>query len=369
MNLPKVTTSARMPSLDGLRAVSLCSILIGHLAGSRNFVPPSYLAPLNIGDLGVRVFFVVSGFLITTLLMKEMRDSGHISLPMFYLRRTLRIFPAFYVFLIAIAILAGAHRIRLLPGDLLHAATYTSNYHVDRSWWAGHIWSLSVEEQFYLLWPVVFAFAGLKKSMRTAGAVVLLCPIIRVGLLLMYPGRNPWMNELFPTVADGLATGCLLAGFRHRLAGMNWYQRLQNSRWFNLVPALALIMNCIPGGRIRFAILLTLMNLCLAATVDRYVSLPATWTGRVLNSRPFVYVGTLSYSLYLWQQLFLHHEQSVFPFPVNLLLAIGMAWISYNFVEVPFLKLRRNIERRIRAGRVVAPLSPAYVAGGTSGPC
>ena len=140
------------PSLDGLRAFSIVLVLIAHVSLQypwlRRFVE-------HVGNYGVRIFFVISGFLITGLLLKELTKTGRISLKSFYIRRTLRIFPAFYVYVLTVVILAWAGILILLPGDLLHAVTYTMNYHMVRSWWLNHMWSLSVEEQFYLLWPTV----------------------------------------------------------------------------------------------------------------------------------------------------------------------------------------------------------------------
>src|SRR6185503_16392845 len=151
----------RVPSLDGLRAISIALVVFCHMAGTRGF-PISEAAGniLPFAALGVRVFFVISGFLITKLLLAEWSRTGGIDLSRFYLRRTLRIMPPYYVLLVAVAMAASVDLIRLAPGDLAHAATYTSNYAPDRSWWIGHTWSLSVEEQFYLLWPAVLLLAG-----------------------------------------------------------------------------------------------------------------------------------------------------------------------------------------------------------------
>ncbi|MEO7329892.1 MAG: acyltransferase, partial [Minicystis sp.] len=152
----------RIPSLDGLRAISILVVLFGHMAGTRNFAF-SFLDRLPTSELanfGVRVFFVISGFLITRLLFEEHARSGTVSLRGFYLRRTLRIFPAFYVFVAVVLVLDRLGKITLLPYDALTALTYTMNFHptASRSWQVGHLWSLSVEEQFYLLWPAIVLF-------------------------------------------------------------------------------------------------------------------------------------------------------------------------------------------------------------------
>src|SRR5262249_59476597 len=94
------------------------------------------------------------------LLLSEAAATGRIHIGRFYLRRTFRIFPPYYVFILALAVAQLAHWMELAPGDLFHTLTYTSNYHPTRSWYVGHTWSLSVEEQFYLLWPALLVVLG-----------------------------------------------------------------------------------------------------------------------------------------------------------------------------------------------------------------
>jgi peptidoglycan/LPS O-acetylase OafA/YrhL len=152
----------RIPTLDGFRAISIGLVALYHLFRTRGFPSPPVLAPWMrwLGELGVRVFFVISGYLITGLLLRELRATGKIAIGRFYFRRALRLFPAFYAFLLVVAVLEGAGVIALNPGDLRSAATYTMNYHANPSWWLIHCWSLSVEEQFYLVWPATLALLG-----------------------------------------------------------------------------------------------------------------------------------------------------------------------------------------------------------------
>src|SRR5258708_214865 len=120
---------SKIPSLDGLRAVSILLVLFSHAIGTRNF-PVHYPTVLGgAGELGGRIFFISSGLLITTLLLKEVSATERISLQAFYLRRMFRIFPASYTYIAVITVLVMAGWSRALPGDLAHAATYTMNYH------------------------------------------------------------------------------------------------------------------------------------------------------------------------------------------------------------------------------------------------
>jgi peptidoglycan/LPS O-acetylase OafA/YrhL len=338
--------SSRIPSLDGLRAVSLCLVLFGHMCGTAGFLPRAAGSLLgDLGNLGVRVFFVISGFLITTLLVDELDQAGGISLRRFYFRRTLRIFPAFYGY---IAVLAGASAlgwVHLLPGDLLHALTYTSNYHEHQSWLTGHLWSLSVEEQFYLLWPIVFALGGVRQAKDVASITILAAPLCRSVMLVFFPETRWGIGWWFPTIADSIAAGCLLAMWKPRLEGDGRYAGLLRSRWFFLLPAAALAMNMKAGGRLQVAVIESILNLVICVIVHRAVLVPQSLSSRFLNTPMVSFAGAISYSVYLWQQPFLNRFGSspLQAFPLNLILAVGCGAASFYLVERPMLRLRSRI--------------------------
>ena len=136
----------RIPSLDGLRAISIILVLLAHLSGTRHFVKSGVFE--IYGNVGVRIFFVISGYLITLLLLKEHERTATISLRDFYIRRAYRILPAAYVFMLPVILWYARSLNRV---TILAAVTYTSNYIHVGNWILGHLWSLSVEEQFYLL--------------------------------------------------------------------------------------------------------------------------------------------------------------------------------------------------------------------------
>jgi peptidoglycan/LPS O-acetylase OafA/YrhL len=344
-----LTPDRRIPSLDGLRAVSIALVLLGHLAGTNGFpIPMRVLAYADIAGLGVHVFFVISGFLISGLLLDEMARTRTISLSKFYLRRTLRIFPPYYTLLFCVAMASTFGWLALAPGDMAHALSYTMNYRspAERAWWLGHTWSLAVEEQFYLLWPAALLILGRTRGLKAALLIALLAPLIR--LAEWYGGARELIGNSFETVADALATGCLLAGYRAELWSNSRYQRLLKSPLFIVVPTLAVALAGLERPRINFAIGITLSNLCIAATIDWCIRNPDGRVGRVLNARPVAFVGVLSYSIYLWQQLFLNRASTavVARFPLNLLLALACACLSYYAVERPSLRLRRRLEPR-----------------------
>lgn len=350
---------ARIPSLDGLRAVSIIAVLLGHLAGTSGF--PDAVAHVvhsprvDISALGVRVFFVISGFLITGLLRNEEARRGTVSLKQFYLRRTFRIMPAYFAFLGMIAVLAAMGLIAVPQSDFWHALTYTVNYAPNRTWYVAHLWSLSVEEQFYLLWPAVVAFRGSRQALHVALAVLVAVPFIRLAEAAYSPSTAALsMGTTFETAADALAIGCVLALVRDTLIERAWYRRLLASSW--MIPAL-FVIGMVLTTRLRPGLLVgtPLTNVAIALWIDRCVRAPDGLVGRVLNTRPLMFVGTLSYSIYLWQQLFLNRGSSslVAAFPVNLLCAAAAALMSFYLVEQPFLRLRTRGKRALDAERAL----------------
>jgi len=343
--VPRV--DGRIPSLDGLRALSIGLVLLAHLMGTRNFVVIPELGRWQLGNLGVRIFFVISGFLITTLLFEEVDRTGKISLGQFYRRRFFRIFPAFYGFCAVLFVLQGMQIITLRPGDLAAAVTYTMNYHHDRSWYAGHIWSLSVEEQFYLLWPAILVFAGMRGGLRVAVLAVLVAPALRFAMGFC-PSLRPGIGETFPSIADALATGCVLAGLRPWLARVPRWHRFLRSPLFWLTPLAVAAFARNPSAKLDWLVGETVMNVGIAVIIEKTIRMPNDLLGRALNTRPLVFIGTLSYSLYLWQQVFLNRRGSsdVQSFPLNLILVGLVALASYYLVERPFLRVRVRLERR-----------------------
>ena len=347
---------SRIPSLDGLRAVSIAFVLFGHLCGTRHFLP--FRAAFFLGDLanlGVRTFFVISGYLITSLMLEERRRFGSISLKHFYLRRTFRIFPPFYVFLAFVVGLAAAQLIQVSGRSLLMAASYTVNFRTNPEWWIGHLWSLSVEEQFYLSWPAVVVLLGPSRAVFSAIGVMGVAPILRVVIAVFFPEHAEGISRTFFTVADAIATGCVLACYAERLQASGKYMNALRSRAFWLIPIGALALNAFPAYLLNLGVGQTLINVGIAITVHRLILMPEGPVGRILNARIPVYVGYLSYSLYLWQQMFLNRYSSGWwaVFPQNLVFAFLAAMASYYVVEQPFLRMRRRIEAGMKKRALV----------------
>lgn len=353
-SLPPPNLPRYIPSLNGLRAVSIVLVFLAHIADTRG-APDFFSHFMHFGNLGVKVFFVISGFLITSLLLKEQADTGRVSLKAFYLRRTLRIFPAFYIYIAIMLILMALNIVQASWADVLHAVSYTSNYHVDTfvktdhplwSWEFNHLWSLSVEEQFYLVWPGLFVLLGPRRALVIAGVMLVVCPVCRYFMWYQMEAIPTAMTRRFQAVADALATGCLLAGGFNWLGQNRWYARYSSMRLAIIVPIFGLLASQgtdVIGRGVYYVIGQTIANVSIALIIDHYVRFPNSIGGRLLNWKPIVFIGTLSYSLYLWQEPFLNSMNEVSDrtaFPQNVVFAILAALASYYLIERPFLRLK-----------------------------
>jgi peptidoglycan/LPS O-acetylase OafA/YrhL len=335
---------SRIPSLDGARAISIGLVIVAHLDLVR-YVPG--LWRLDTGNLGVRVFFVISGFIITTLLLAERRRLGSVSLRNFYRRRVFRILPAYYVFLAIVMLISPILDGQATWAKVWPAAIFLVDY-VNVPLVVGHTWSLAVEEQFYLLWPTLFLL-GLRRSYVGCIAILFVSPAFR---LLADIGVWPTSPRYaFECVADALAVGCLLAILRDRLWENALYRSFVSSP-LSLLPLLfAVLLIAIEQntGAIYYTVGLSTLNVGIAIALDRYMRMPLSMVGRFLNFAPVVWLGVLSYSLYLWQQVF---AWAPLPTYLKLSFILGCAMISYYAIEMPFQRLRRWLEVRGTAAAV-----------------
>lgn len=366
--------SSRIPQLDGLRAISILLVIFSHTGASAQFsLPVSWFGWQMFGRLGVRVFFVISGFLITNLLLTEKEECGNISLLRFYGRRTFRILLPYYAFLGALVVGQALGLVRLTSGDLLHALTYTTNYQADRSWVTGHAWSLAVEEQFYLLWPLAMTLLGKRRAAFAALGMLFFAPVMRSVIWKFVPAMHPILGISFETVADALAAGCLLACVREKLWVRQEYRAVLSSRWMVLLaPAVLVISLFDTFPSISYTVGYSAMNVGIALIIDWTLRFPEKWASRVLSLRPVVYLGTISYSLYLWQQPFFEHVQRQY-LPLNVAAAFCVAILAHYAVERPSLALRQRAEewarsvfpqldRRVSSSRLPAAGKPLSAA-------
>lgn len=334
-------SASRIPSLDGLRAISILLVIVGHIS----------ISNVGLAIFGVHVFFVISGYLITSLLQGEQQRNGRISIGGFYTRRCFRILPAAYTYILLIALFWPGSR----PG-LPYAATYTVSYHfVTIPLVFQHLWSLSVEEQFYLLWPLAFVL-GFRYRAQVAWAAMLTAALFRLALAFSSsPFAASYMHFSFPGTMDSIAAGCLLAIYEPRFR-----ERLQ---WMCEPPAIAIAVplsawalgglwwgeSSVRGVRIMatfWGVVPLLIALWIFLLIQR--------KDRILNNPVASAIGILSYSLYLWQQPFTAAGKG--PIVLRLIFLAVCATASYFLVEKPMLALGAYV----RARKVAAP-SPAEV--------
>ena len=312
-----------------MRTVSIVMVLLGHLYGTANYPHNGVTRFLSeFAHLGVQIFFVISGFLITSLLLKEKLKTGRVSFGNFYLRRTLRIFPAAFFYITVMAVIAR-------PGYLLWAYTYMMCYAGQaRPWLLGHLWSLSVEEQFYLLWPAAMVL-GFRWRKQIGVAVLLLAPVAR--FLFWRAGMHD-IDEYFPAVADSLMMGCLLAFYKDTLCErMKW---LTHPAVFAVLGVLTVFsQHLLPLVRLQIVIG-GLVPLIIALFLFSAIERADGW----LNNGVTGSLGILSYSIYLWQQPFLNRNMHIWwtAFPLNVVLALLCGTASYYVVERPFLAMFRE---------------------------
>jgi peptidoglycan/LPS O-acetylase OafA/YrhL len=349
-----------IPSLDGLRAISVIAVILGHSQSAfLDRIPGN--ASFRNGMQGVSVFFVISGFLITHLLVKELRRDGQINLKRFYLRRTFRIFPPFYVYLLVIAALALFHQVYVSPASMLVAATYTWNYAPSTGiWLLGHFWSLALEEQFYLLWPICMATFSRRANLAIAAGVILLSPLSRVVTYYAWPSMRINMAMMLHTHLDTIMTGCLLS----LVLDLKIWEKFTKLALSPIAPISAvffLLAIDTPAeqrwrGMYQMTVGITLENVAIAAILLYVVFRHESLLGRFLNTRLLRHLGMISYSLYLWQQLFTGPYTRFFP--LNMLCILACAELSYWLVEKPSFRIRDFVQSRLSSSTMVSQSAP-----------
>ncbi|HEY1579028.1 MAG TPA: acyltransferase [Terracidiphilus sp.] len=340
-------TKRAIPSLDGLRALSVLAVILGH-SSSKWLDRIPFNASFRNGGQGVGVFFVISGFLITNLLLTELRRHGSINLKRFYIRRTFRIFPPFYVFLLVIGILGLLRVVQVNAHAMLVAATYTWNYiPLQPVWILGHCWSLTLEEQFYLLWPTCIAFFSPRTNVKIASAILLLSPISRVVTYFAWPAMRFHMDMMLHTHLDTIMTGALLA----LAIDLKLWEKARRLALYPVAPIAALVfLTCVDTpanlrwrGMYLMTVGFSLENVAIAVILLYAVFRHESLLGKFLNLAPLAHFGVISYGLYLWQQLFTGERTVLFP--LNIVFIVACAELSYVLVERPSYRWRDRVQR------------------------
>ncbi|MEV4345459.1 acyltransferase family protein [Actinoplanes sp. NPDC049596] len=361
------------PDIEGLRAIAVTLVVLSH-AGLSTFAG---------GYVGVDVFFVISGFLITTLLLKELNKTGKISLPGFYARRAIRLLPVSTVVVVATIVASWlwmpATRFKGITQDALFSTFYGINW---RLAWEGtdylnatadpsplqHLWSLAVEEQFYLVWPLLLlaVWAGRRGNRRAAIALSALVVVSLFVSIQQTASNAPWAYFGSHTRAWELGIGALVAVAAGRL------RRTPKPlaavlTWGGLVAVIIAALRfdestAFPGSAALLPVLGT------AAVIAGGTSAEGWGAGRIIGTAPFRFIGKLSYGWYLWHWPVLMIWPLAFMRPSgptsNLVFAagaLGLAFITYHLVENP-VRMRPWLRSRARRGLSLGLVLSAGVA-------
>jgi peptidoglycan/LPS O-acetylase OafA/YrhL len=341
--------------------LSILLVLSAHsdrVSGHPAFLDLQWVHMLNDGDLGVRCFFTISGLLITWLLLVEHDAKGRVSLKRFYLRRALRILPVCFALLTVLLCLQLWTPFHQTVGTWIANFTFTTNY-FPGSWCSGHLWSLSVEEQFYLLWPGLFVLGRLADrpgvALRLLCLPLLIAPACR---LMTYKGYYPEALAIvfapfsFFNYFDCLAIGCISAILlrHHRKELQAWLMGRPMLAAGVGLAALALpylLARSDVPGRLVLPSKPTFQAIGISLLLLQSILLPRSGFYRGLNWKWICHLGVLSYSLYIWQQLFCADPATYglsavwwLSFPGWLVPVFATACASYYLLERPLFRLR-----------------------------
>jgi len=359
--------SKHVPALDGLRGIAIVLVIAHH-----QLIPVSFAG----GFLGVDLFFVLSGFLITSLLLVEFDATGTISFRNFYMRRVLRLGPALVVFLLACLLVTYHLQFDQLLQEIkliAMALCYSTNWRMALGWDlsldpTAIIWSLSIEEQFYLLWPIVFsAVLGLKvrKSVMFAGLVLVIMAIMVHRSMLFREGAE--LHRLYygtDTRADALLIGCLIGLLPFRVTSRK--QQLVFTISANAVMPLSavclsyLLLTTTFTDHFLYLGGYTAVAMTSGVLVWGAANSPSHLLTRALELHPLRWLGKISYGLYLWHWLLL--KATSFYWLVGewdpwarFVVALGVAALSFYLVEQPFNRLKVKFARSEEEAKVVQP--------------
>jgi peptidoglycan/LPS O-acetylase OafA/YrhL len=384
---PLQAEDGRIAGLDGVRALAVLLVMTVHL----------YL--VGCGWIGVQLFFVLSGFLITRILLVAKDKSGGAGryFGQFYLRRSLRIFPAYYAYLLVVfgvAMLRHAANEGRLAAMAPYLLSYTYNYGLLlaeplRSNWTSHLWSLSVEEQFYIVWPLLIWLTPRRAILPLAGAIVAAGPLLRLGVFLwartLEHPQIPPQNIVYVFTSshiDAFATGAALCfpAVAQRVAGLP-------KHWFLAAIAAAIAVGVVWSGAfilpptphdaplaLGFPVILyskgqwiwgyTAINL-LGAVLIAKVALQG-FGKRLFQSRLMDRLGRVSYGAYLFHYVMVSWFYPLTPWlvahaglptilatllwtPLYVGCVYALSWLSFHFYETPFLKLKDRLGPRAPA--------------------
>lgn len=337
-----------IPTLDGWRAIAVSLVIAVHsnsMLMNNGSAPARSLALfLTHSGYGVDIFFALSGYLICTLLLYEKRETGTISLSRFYVRRAFRILPPMLLYVFVITVLSLLAILpRLDSGELSAAVLFYRNYY-SGSWYTDHFWSLSIEEHFYAVAPVLLLLFNSRQAMRISFGLIAVCVGVRVleYSLDLFPGTLIQFRT--ENRCDGLVWGAVLALALQNSTARAWLQRRINAwTFFATITATIILLVYFNSQPERRTIVAAIMPILICHTVLN----PHRLIGLILEFPLLKWIGRVSYSLYIWQTLFLvpgiRPLGAIQTFPLALICPIVCAILSYYFVERPMIALGHRL--------------------------
>jgi peptidoglycan/LPS O-acetylase OafA/YrhL len=348
----------RIRTLDGWRAIAILMVTIFHASESILGDRPDILYYTRFCALGVDVFFALSGILITNLLLDERDRTGQIDLKGFYIRRCFRVLLPCYFYLALISVCGVIHSRSEFLSSVFFFRNYTNGGH-----YTSHLWSLAVEEHFYLLWPIALVVAHRYAQQVAMWGAVGFGLWRMVGTLAVPTLPGIWPIFRTDYRLDSLLWGCVIGVLLHKSNPL--LKRITPLAWIAILGAYMLCFR--QFSLVARMAMPALLPLLIVATAQH----PKWILSRFLESAPMEWIGKISYSLYLWQMLFLVYSTHS-PFwwqlpPTNIVLAFATATICYYCLDAPVRKVGYRLAKRASPNRLeTIPPSFDLAAIGTS---
>jgi peptidoglycan/LPS O-acetylase OafA/YrhL len=381
--------SGYLPTLDGWRAIAIICVLCAH--GGMFFFSDKGPHPsgrledyTSRGSGGVDIFFAISGFLICTLLIREQKKNGNINLKSFYIRRVFRILPPYLLYLAVLAVLAAMGFIVVQRIEWVACLLFFRNYiplltSHDIGWYTGHFWSLAVEEHFYLLWPAMLLLLQRRRATYVGLALILAITIWRTIDLTLHVVPSHVIERFDHRTdfrLDSLFWGCIgaiiFASESGRRSINNWINPIA---WLICAAVLVVLTaQFFDRSPWRTAIAATVRPPLFAAMVVATVANPGWILSRFLEDARLRWIGRASYSLYIWQQLFLVVQLVPRPLPFGHWQEVPRAFIcifacataSYYLIEQPLVRVGHRLSRGQASASAASRSSVAVISSAGS---
>lgn len=329
--------------LDGFRGVAILLVITGHV------LEKDFHVKTDLGELGVLLFFILSGFLITGLLQREEVKTGRISLRAFYIRRILRIFPALYFYLAVLCTLIVTRLVTDTPWYAVAASMLFVRNIWGRGAGAGHLWSLSLEEQFYAVWPWTIRQFGSRTAFWIAALGATFVSVFR-----MLSIQQGWFSHGFAGTYyyrpwfrfDSVLVGCAIVLLLSRCSGEQPWRKYLGSSTVAILCWTALLFWTIQGESLSRVWHLTLQTVLASVVFLNLVVHQGSLLQSFFRIAWLRWIGRISYSWYLWQQLFTQYSDprwgAVCKFPLNIGFSLILALLSYTYIEKPILRFKNR---------------------------